>query len=60
MIKKILLTAVISVVIIALTVLAVIGANNELPWTWLNIAVQAFWLILWVTWIVLTVWNKLD
>lgn len=60
MIRRLLLTGVYSTIIIALTVLAVMGVNSELPWDWLNIAFQAFWVILWVIAIVLTVWDKLD
>lgn len=60
MLRKLLLTGVYSTLIIALTVLAVMGANNELPWKWLNITAQLFWVILWVSWIVITVWSKLD
>ena len=60
MIKKILLTTIISTLIIALVVLGVMGANSELPWGWLNITVQVLWVLLFVTVVVLDVWDKLD
>lgn len=60
MIKKILLTIIISALILAIIVFGVMGANNELPWGWLNITVQVLWTLLFIGVIALSVWDKLD
>lgn len=60
MIKKILLTIIISALILALIVFGVMGANNELPWGWLNLVIQVLWVLLFVDIVVTAVWDKLD
>lgn len=60
MIKKILLTIIISALILAIIVFGVMGANNELPWGWLNITVQVIWVLFFIAIIVFDVWDKLD
>lgn len=60
MVKKILLTVVFTVLIITFITISVMGINNEFPCGWLNIVVQAFWLLIFMFVIGFDVWNKLD
>ena len=60
MTKKILLTCVFTVLIITFITVSIMGFNNEFPWGWLNIAIQAIWLLIFMVIIGFDVWNKLD
>lgn len=60
MAKKILLTVVFTVLIITFITVSIMGFNNKFPWEWLNITIQAFWLLIFIVIIGFDVWNKLD
>lgn len=60
MVKKFLLTAVFTVLIITFLTVSIMGFNNELPWGWLNITIQAIWLSIFILIIGFNVWNNLD
>ena len=60
MTKKIFLTIVISLLILALITFSVMGFNNKFPWEWLNITIQVIWLFIFVAIIAFDVWDKLD
>lgn len=60
MTKKLLKTAIITLLVLAFIVIGVVGAYGELPWGWLNLVIQVLWVLLFVGVIALTVWDKLD